>query len=295
MKRLFNFRFTAYLAALLLLMVPLIGQSHMSPVNFVGSGTPAVGGTGADDTQVLVLIKFIGSTGVLMDSGTVEVEADGDMVFLSGAQGAEAADLTLECPVTAAPLDGIIDTQHADCNTLGEVVDIINGSAAWAAVLINGRRTDTSDDVMLDIGPLDATKPEGFQVLADTTVIINTSVSLFTGDMETNMARWLTPQNTLMRNPFAGTWTALYNAHGFSTWNTTSNTQIVSIVSDNLRGTETVRILYSVAGGATGTDKDYSPGVLFRGDVNGKVQIRNVCTATMSAQNLYAYGETYFN
>ncbi len=290
----FNRRFTAYLATLLLLMIPLIGQGHMSPVNFVGSGTPAVGGTGADDTQVAALIKFIGQTGVLRDSGLVEIAADGNIILTSGAQGAEGADTTLECPVSGA-LGGIVDVSDAACDTFAEVADIINASADWVIVLVNARRADTSDNVGLDIGPLDATKPEGFQLLFDTTVSLNTSVSLFTGDMETNMARWLTPQNTLMRNPFAGTWTALYNAHGYSTWNTTSNTQIVSIVSDNLRGTETVRILYSVAGGATGTDKDYSPGVLFRGDVNAKVQVRNTCTATMSAQNLYAYGETYFN
>jgi len=289
-----NRRFTAYLATLLLLMLPLIGRGHMSPVNFVGSGTPAVGGTGADDTQVAALIKFIGHTGVLRDSGLVEIAADGNIVLTSGAQGAEAADTTLECPVSGA-LGGIVDVSDAACDTFAEVADVINASADWVIVLVNARRADTSDDVGLDIGPLDATKPEGFQMQFDTTVSLNTSVSLFTGDMETNMARWLTPQNTLMRNPFAGTWTALYNAHGYSTWNTTSNTQIVSIVSDNLRGTETVRVLYSVAGGATGTDKDYSPGVLFRGDVNAKVQIRNICTATMSAQNLYAYGETYFN
>ena len=289
-----NRRFTAYLATLLLLMLPLIGRGHMSPVNFVGSGTPAVGGTGADDTQVAALIKFIGHTGVLRDSGLVEIAADGNIVLTSGAQGAEAADTTLECPVSGA-LGGIVDVSDAACDTFAEVADVINASADWVIVLVNARRADTSDDVGLDIGPLDATKPEGFQMQFDTTVSLNTSVSLFTGDMETNMARWLTPQNTLMRNPFAGTWTALYNAHRYSTWNTTSNTQIVSIVSDNLRGTETVRVLYSVAGGATGTDKDYSPGVLFRGDVNAKVQIRNICTATMSAQNLYAYGETYFN
>ena len=294
MKRLFNFRFTAYLATLLLLLCPLIGTGHMHPVNFVGSGTPAVGGTGADDTQVAMLIKFIGHTGVLMDSGTVEIAADGNIILKSGAQGAEAADLTLECPVSA-PLGGIIDVSDAACNTMGEVVDICNASAAWVCVLVNARRADTSDDVGLDIGPLDATKPEGFQMQFDTTVSLNTSVSLFTGDFETNIARWLTPQNTLRGNPFAGTWTALYNAHGYSTWNTTSNTQIVSIISDNIRGTETVRVLYATPGGATGTDKDYSPGVLFRGDVGAKVQIRNTCTATMSAQVLYAYGETYPN
>lgn len=294
MKRLFNFRFTAYLATLLLLLCPLIGTSQMHPISFVGSGTPAVGGTGADDTQVAMLIKFIGWTGTTRDSGLVEIAADGNVILTSGAQGAEAADTTLECPVSGA-LGGIIDVSDAACNTFAEVVDVINASADWVAVLVNARRADTSVDIGLDIGPLDATKPEGFQMQVDTSVAIQTSVSLFPGDMETNMARWLTPQNTLMRNPFAGTWTALYNAHGYSTWNTTSNTQIVSIISDNLRATETVKVLYATPGGATGTDKDYSPGVMFRGDVNAKVQIRNVCTATMTVQVLYAYGEIYFN
>jgi len=294
MKRLFNFRFAAYLATLLLLLCPMIGQSQMHPISFVGSGTPAVGGTGADDSQVAMLIKFIGQTGVLRDSGEVAVEAGGELTFISGPQAAMIADTTLECPIAGA-LGGVIDVTNGACNTMGEVVDIINGSADWVAVLVNARRADSSNNTLFAVATADATQPEGLQTLFDTTVSLDTSVSLFPGDMETNMARWLTPQNTLMRNPFAGTWTALYNAHGYSTWNTTSNTQIVSIISDNLRGTETVRVLYATPGGATGTDRDYSPGVMFRGDVGAKVQIRNTCTATMSVQVLYAYGEIYFN
>ena len=189
MKRLFNFRFTAYLATLLLLLCPLIGQGHMSPTTYVGSGTPAVGGTGADDTQVAMLIKFIGQTGVLRDAGTVEIAADGNIILKSGPVGALIADTTLECPVSGA-LGGIIDVSDAACDTFGEVVDMINGATGeWVAVLVNARRADTSDDIGLDIGPLDASKPEGFQMQVDTSVAIQTSVTLFTGDMETNIAR----------------------------------------------------------------------------------------------------------
>lgn len=294
MKR-FNTRFTAYLAALLLLMVPLIGHTQAAPNWYLGHGSPASAGTATDDNVVAMLVKFIGATGVTFNDAQLAIEADSNFTFISGITGTLVANTSLECPVSGA-LGGVLDVSNAACNTFGEIADMINASGDFLAVLVNARRTEIANARLLAIGTADLTKPEGFQVLYDTTTALSTSATLFPGDMETNMARWLSgPQGPLLANPFRGTWTALYHAHGYSTWNTTSVTEIVSIESNNSEdgGRETVKVLYAVAGGATGTDKDYSPNVMWKGNPHSKVQIRNTCTATMSAQNLYAYGEVY--
>src|SRR5687767_6845145 len=74
----------------------------------------------ADDTDTAMLIKFVGpSTGstTTMNSGKVEVAVTtSDITFTSGAAGSEAADTSLECPVSGA-LGGIIDVSNAACNT----------------------------------------------------------------------------------------------------------------------------------------------------------------------------------
>lgn len=112
---------------------------NAEPVGFATAGD-ASSTTGDDD--VALIIRYVGSN---TSGGTVTVAATtGDITFATGAVGSSAADDTLECPVSGA-LGGIIDVSNSACDTIGEVVDIINGSPNWRAVPINAMSADVID------------------------------------------------------------------------------------------------------------------------------------------------------
>jgi hypothetical protein len=112
---------------------------YAEPVGFA-TGGDASSTTGDDD--VALLIRYVGTN---TSGGTVVVAATtGDITFATGAVGSSAADDTLECPVSGA-LGGIIDVSNASCDTIGEVVDIINGSPNWRAVPVNALAADVID------------------------------------------------------------------------------------------------------------------------------------------------------
>ena len=78
----------------------------------------------ADNSPALVIKYFptqtAGSAGV---TATVAVEADGNLTFTVGG----AAYAGFECPFAGA-LGGVLDVSNAECNTVGEVVQIINST-----------------------------------------------------------------------------------------------------------------------------------------------------------------------
>lgn len=109
------------------------------PVNYVNAGD-ASSTTGDNDTALL--IKYVGSS---TTNATLTVAATtGDITFKTGPVSGSTADLTLECPVSG-DLGGIIDVSNAACDTIGEVVDIINGSPNWRAVALDSLASDVID------------------------------------------------------------------------------------------------------------------------------------------------------
>jgi len=89
-----------------------------------------------DDGPVSLVIMYIGS----QVSATVTV-ASGDITFKHGAAAAEAVDATID---SGGDDDGVIDVSDTTADTLGEVVDLINGSANWKAYIKDGIRADAS-------------------------------------------------------------------------------------------------------------------------------------------------------
>ena len=90
-------------------------------------------------TMPALIVQYIGSEA----SGTVTVAAGGDMTFKHGALSSEAVDGGIGA-------SGVLDlsTPAAGLDTMGELVDTINASANWRAILVGARRADSTDNTL---------------------------------------------------------------------------------------------------------------------------------------------------
>lgn len=100
-------------------------------------------------------------------SGTVQTTTT-TLLFKSGAASSEAADSAVTCP--SGGTGGTIDLTHADCDTIGEVVDVINASAGdyWKAVNWAAFRTDGVNDKFIAASAASANGKDGISVVWDT-------------------------------------------------------------------------------------------------------------------------------
>lgn len=247
--------------SLLLAPAPADAQDSFGALDKLLKGEVASRITGTD-TGIALLIQYVPTPGGTQGpSGLVEVAADGNLIFTSGALGAEAADTTLECPV-AAPLGGIIDVSNAACDSLGEVVDIINGSTGgvWKAVILDGIRTADADctgnGCLLAAGPSQATSTRGLPIYWDTSEAEG-------GDGQQYMA--LTPftemtafidtrNNKLHPEPYIGYRTGLFDLASTATFAggaVTINLYSVRARNSETGGSEVVTTLWSQLGAAT--------------------------------------------
>lgn len=137
--------------------------------------------TQAGDAAILIRYNPL-SAALTAPSGTVQVTTT-TLLFKVGAAGSEAADSTVTCP--SGGTGGTIDLTNAACDTVGEVVDIINASAGdkWKAVNWAAFRTDGVNDKFVASAAASANTVLGRQVVWDT------SKTLFFGGV-------LTPQVT---------------------------------------------------------------------------------------------------
>lgn len=192
----------------------------------------------ADDSDVAFLIKYIGSE----TSATVAVAADGNLTFLAGG----SAVTEFECP-TSAPLGGVLDISDTACDTMGEIVDIINGSTSWRAYLLDGFRDDAvGANTLLTIGATAANTRAGLAINIDTDAIFLHSRTM--GSCRTFDC--LAPTNAIPANPNLNRYQVFQSYNVKSTYG--SGTSIVSIYSRKRgRNSETNTLLYTAAGGAT--------------------------------------------
>lgn len=171
---------------LTLLMFTFVGainyaQSQQVVILKGNEAKPAGGSITADDTQsTAMLVRYVGTNA---GGGEVAVAAGGDITFTVAA----GTDTTFECPVVAG-LGGIIDVSDVACDTLGEVCDAVNGvngaggSTAAApsdfrCVILDGLRSDSSNDSLLTTSALTADAKAGRPLFWDADVI-NLAVSL---------------------------------------------------------------------------------------------------------------------
>ena len=243
--------------------------------------------------SVAMLVKYVGtSTSATTD---VEVEAAGNMVFrVAGSADAAVNTVALGSPCGATPGTLDLSTPAATCNSLGEVVDVINASGTWIAVLVDGLRTDLSDNTLTVRAVTAGVTASGVPLYFDSTVSLHATVALLPTGCETNIRCFATPANKILENPIGGTYTSLRNLEGQSAFATTSTWQVFSVKSSNKpSGSETVTTLMTAATGATGVASNpvalTAPAVI--GRPHEKIVVRILNTGASSAFRINVNGE----
>lgn len=268
---------------------------NAEPVSAVSTG---------DDTDVALLIRYIGVG--TSNSGLVEVSAaTSDLTFTQGVQGSEVASTELECPVSGA-LGGIIDVSNAACNTLGEVVDIINDSASWRAVILDGLRSDVADARLVTAAATRATTPDGLSIKWDTSTAFDYQMALVPPAFR-KMSAYLRSPGTGLTSGLSQLETDIFDNSdttflvGNATSTYGSGTSALTVYSvdvgkyNRASGTnsEVVTTIYSEPGGATTANKIYDDAAQvggFRARPNEKMLIRLDNSAAMSAVSFRMYG-----
>ena len=280
------------------LFLPLVQSAHAQTNNQLNnylSGSPVTRGIGAVSTDVSMLVRYTGTSA----SGTVAVDAaTGDLTFLSGASGSEAADTSFECPVSGA-LGGIIDVSNAACNTFGEVVDTINGLCTgcirnnWTAVLVGAMRSESTDNTNITLSATTANAPEGLGLLFDGVVTFRTSIAL---TQYQNLTSYVSDNRyRLVENPFAGQQAVLHQVTATSTYGSGTSDHVVycvALVNSRTNPTETVTSYRRPAGATTvASTLDFPYGLSC--PTGQKMIVRTDNSAAMSASTLYAAGRVW--
>jgi hypothetical protein len=263
--------------AFVLLAVPALAQTPVS--GHISSDTAG---------SVAMIVKYIG-TG---SNATVAVDAaTGDIEF----KVAAAADnLNIDTgSVCAGGVAASLDVSDAQCDTFGEVVDLINASTHWRAVLVGALRTDTTNNTLTTIGATQATRADGLALYFDSAVSLTTTVALVPPGCLTDIRCYMTPSGKLLENPFGNQQIDVRWVEGFATYATTGEFEIYSVKPSNkASGSENVMTLHQEVSGASGTNKQLTQfqyyGVL--GRPHDKVLVRITTTGASSAYNLHAYG-----
>jgi len=248
-------------------------------------------------TVPALYIKYVGSSA---GTATVAVAAGGDMTL----QVAGANDTTVNpaaglfaaaCGATPGVLD--LSTPAGTCNTLGKVVDVINGSANWVAVLGSALRADTSDNALKDFVAASAKLETGLPIYQETTSGLTATLDLSAFSTR-GIRNWLPNSNgKLPANPFADFNTVLqYASENVTTTDNAANLINVYCVTEaNNKGgvsSESVRTMYFEALAATTTtgkvDEFLNAGGLVCN--GGKLLVRVNGNTTLTAPALLATG-----
>lgn len=205
--------------------------------------------TVSDDLDIGLVVKYIGAQA----SGTVQVDASGNILFKHGALASEAADTTIQVGVTA----GTITVSNAAGNTFGEILDVINASANWKAYLVDTLRTDNSDastGSLLIMAATQAKTPGGIALLKDTSKVLNMSIAIrglrYANDsFAKNDASVVVAGDPLE----AGKWSEVLRIMSNNTFG--SGTSLIQIYTVN-RITGVATKVYERAGAATTVEQD---------------------------------------
>jgi hypothetical protein len=290
------------------------GEAQTAAISLWGFSTPpepAFAAVTADDSDVAILIKYIGPAGGVSgtsNSGTVQIAAT-SALFKSGAQGAEAATATdPTCP--GGGTNGTVDFTNAACDTVGEFVDFINLTSTWRATTVAAFRTDPTLSGTVRLVALAATRattPDGVQIKFKTANQFTSSLLLAPGRFTTSISTYLVGGNQgqprqFIANPFYNRRTVLLLGNAVSTYGGgTSTYNIYSVLPKNRPVTvaggvatgssEIVSLLYSDSGGATTVSKVFDfRDIGIAANRNEKMIVRLTNTTAMSVSTNRAYG-----
>jgi len=268
----------------------------LSVASFAAADMPVTQYVSADDGSIAMLVKYY--PGVSSNTSATVAAVQGTSLTF---QVAAAAYTGFECPVSGA-LGGIIDESNASCNTLGEIVDIINAtsesfaSGFFRAVLIDGKREDSADDLLADAGT-QVTRADGLPIYFDTSAnfAVGEGRALLPAGCRDDIACWVTPAGKLIENPLGGTQTKVRWVEGYSTYGSgTSLLKIYSVKMDQkAAGGEVVTTLWSETMGATTANKQFTQFqyIPVLGRPNEKVIVRIVNSAAQATVVMLADGQ----
>lgn len=294
-------KFTKLLQALLLLASAPAYAQTLFPIS-LPAGTEGVAVAIAEDGETGMTCRYIGTNA----SGKIAVAAGGDLTFTDGASGSEAATSTFECPVSGA-LGGVIDVSDTACNTMGEVVDIVNASSNWRCVLASSLRSDSSDDTLVAISATAATDPKGLKLKVDSSVaLISTLVVAPIGWDDYDKLNNGNNSTTFKQKPWSNSRAVLEAAYALSTYG--SGTSLISVIAVDrtqaAAGSETATTIWpATAGGATtvakvfgscstpatGCDTAWGPGGII-GPPGQQLMLRLTNSAALSVNTLAVNG-----
>lgn len=187
----------------------------------------------AEDGDIALFVRYVGTT---VGTNTVAVAAGGDIAFVEDS----SADTTIG---TCGATPGTLDVSNTACDTLGEVVDLINSSANWVAVIHAGLRTDTSTDYLATLSATDAGLVEGVSLYWDSDVAnIVTHVVSDVSSLEDYVGNDRT--GDLLSNPWRGTRANLVELLYTINFGTAGSLTIYSVDVDNRAGSETVTTIF---------------------------------------------------
>ena len=255
-------------------------------------GNPVSGHVSSDTAgSVMMLIKYVGSAAPSATTD-VAVAAGGDMTFRVAGVASTTVNSAAVCGAVVGTLD--LSTPAGTCDTLGEVVDVINATSDWRAVLVGGLRTDSSDNTITTFAVASAMRAEGLPLYFDSAVSLTTSIPLIPDNCKTDIRCFMSPQGLLKENPNGGTQTEARWIEGYATYATTGTFNIYSVKESNKAGTgaSVITTLHTEATGASGTNAQLTQfqNYPLLGKPHEKVIVRITTTGASSAFNLHAYG-----
>ena len=289
----------AVLAAAALLTTSAFAQTVITDNEAVGK-IYAGRGYGAVSTDIIGIVTYIGPEAC----GDVAVAAGGDITFQDGTCGSEAADTALECDssiAAAGSRSGVFDlsTPHANCDTWGEVADLINASGSWLFIPVGVLRSDATDNVAITLSEIDATTKKGIALLKDSTVALNFTIQLGGKD---NDASWYSQQVNptastrgykLSTDPFKE---SIFRLIDYTTKVTTGGASTISVVCSRMTFSPTTyawiesnHTIWTSAGGAT-TVEFNKVFPFLECDPGEKLLVRNTATTTLTAATAFAAG-----
>lgn len=130
----------------------------------------------AVNTDTALFIKYIGAT---VQAATVAVAAaDSDVTLTVAAANDATVNIQAGGLGPCGASVGVLDTADTDCDTLGELVDHINASTNWAAVIVTGLRADATANTLFTVASTDARTPSGVSVFWETPQALAVNVAL---------------------------------------------------------------------------------------------------------------------
>lgn len=238
---------------------PAIANDKIENGTYVGGALTAV------STDVAIVVQYVGGG---QGGGEVAVAAGGDITLTV----ATVADATTECPISGA-YGGVIDVSDASCDTLGEVCDAINFSDDWTCAIVNGLRSDSSNNTLATKAQTETSGQGGLGLLYDT--VVQLSMTQTCAPYEAQYAEWYQSGSSvdgvdLKENPWEGTRCAALWYEETVTTSGAATISLYSVKTTNKRGkinaagtgftggSEVVKTLYSAPGGATTVNKQLS-------------------------------------